>query len=168
MNEELLEEFKLILIDHLEMYPLMQPEDVYKLAYQFAFGPGHFYIDEEDAKKRIFKEARAVGDNSTDIKLVFIGNDYCRYPLMDNPVYLEMLCEEFIQTVKAGSPNNVDFEKLLIDIIGYIKELQTDFAFKDFLLFIQKMQKENFPIVSHSEKYREAYNPHYRVIKQNL
>lgn len=167
MNK-IFKEFKKSLISHLEMYPLMQPEDVYKLAFQFTYGPGHFFIDEDDARRRMFKEAEGLEAENNVIEIEAVGNGYFRYPLIDNPVYLNMIADSFIATVKAGPQNNVDFKGLLMDIISYIKDLKTDFEFKDFLLFIQKMQKENFPIVSHSEKYREAYNPHYRVIKQNL
>ena len=84
---------------------------------------------------------------------------------MDNPVYLETVLEDFINTVKMGLPNNVNFEELLNDIAGYLKDLRISFNYKDFLNLIKFMKEKGYPAISHSEKYRKAYNPHYRLIK---
>ena len=39
--EEMHEEFQTVLREHLARYPLMEPQDCAKLAYQSTFGPAH-------------------------------------------------------------------------------------------------------------------------------
>ena len=163
MNK-LFKEFKDSLIKHLEMYPLMQAEDVYKLAFQFSFGPGHFFINENEARKRIFEEAKELKCEG-EIYIETVGNGYYRYPIVDNPIYLENVLEDFINTVKMGQPNNVNFEELLNNIAGYLKDLKSSFNYDDFLNLIKITKEKGYPAISHSEKYRNAYNPHYRLIK---
>ncbi len=167
MNK-LFEEFKETLIDHLNMYPLMQAEDIYKLAYQFSFGPGHFFIDTDEARERIFIEAKGLKDDNGNINIVFVGNGYSRYPLVDNPIYLEIVLEDFIKTVKAGKPNNINFEELLNNISGYLKDLKINFKEEDYLNLIKEMKDKGYPAISHSQKYRDAYNPHYRLLRSGL
>ena len=167
MNK-LFEEFKENLIKHLKTFPLMQAEDVYKLAYQFSFGPGHFFINEDEAEKRIFSEAEGLKDDNGKINIVIVGNGYYRYPLFDNPIYLKIVLEKFIKTVKGGKPNNVDFEDLLNDISGYLKDLKINFNVEDFLALIKDMKEKGYPAISHSERYRNAYHPHYRLIKGEI
>lgn len=41
---------------HLAAYPLMRPEDAYKLAYQSEFGGGHMVTDEQESLLRIERE----------------------------------------------------------------------------------------------------------------
>lgn len=167
MNQ-LFKEFKKILIQHLEFYPLMQAEDIYKLAYQFSFGPAHFFFKSGEAERMIFEEAKGLVSEDNTIEIVEVGNGYYRYPLIDNPIYLNMVCESFIKTVKLGQSNNVDFPKLLNDISTYLKDLKIDFDYNDFIELINKMKGIDYPAISHSDKYRKAYQPHYRLIKEGL
>lgn len=50
------ESFADILAAHLAAYPLMRPEDAYKLAYQSEFGGGHMVTDEQESLLRIERE----------------------------------------------------------------------------------------------------------------
>lgn len=157
-------EFKEILIRHLEKYPLMQEEDVYKLAYQFSFGPGHFFINEEEAYKRLLNEAKEVETSKEE--LVEVGNGYYRFHLSNDNSILKTIYEAFIKTVKENKPRNVDFESLLNEISDYLKELNISFDINNFLILIKEMKEKGYPAISHSDLYRNTYHPHYRLVKK--
>ena len=157
-------EFKEILIRHLEKYPLMQEEDVYKLAYQFSFGPGHFFINEEQAYKRLLNEAKEVGASKEE--LIEVGNGYYRFHLSNDPSILKTIYEAFIKTVKENKPRNVNFESLLNEISDYLKELNISFDINNFLILIKEMKEKGYPAISHSDLYRNTYHPHYLLVKK--
>ena len=47
------EEFQTVLREHLARYPLMEPQDCAKLAYQSAFGPAHAAGDRGDVLRQL-------------------------------------------------------------------------------------------------------------------
>jgi len=156
--------FKEILIRHLEQYPLMQAEDIYKLAYQFSFGPGHFFINEEEALKRLFNEAEQV--NEKEMEIVEVGNGYYRYHLVNDETTLRKIYEAFIKTIKEGKPSNIDFESLLNEIGSYLNNLIISFDSNNFTNLTNEMKQKGYPAISHSDLYRNTYHPHYRLVKK--
>ena len=52
--------FREVLSGHRSRYPLMQPQDYGKLAYQSEFGPEHLAPDGEMARRSILEEWRSV------------------------------------------------------------------------------------------------------------
>lgn len=142
----------------------MQAEDIYKLAFQFSFGPGHFFINEEEALKRLIDEAKSLKENKEEI--VEVGNDYYRVHLLNDEAYLRRIYESFINTVKDGLTAKMDFEKLLNDISLYIKDLNISFKEEDFFSLVEFLKEKGYPALSHSEIYRNNYDPHYRLIKR--
>lgn len=65
------ESFADILAAHLAAYPLMRPEDAYKLAYQSEFGGGHMVTDEQESLLRIERDSRPPAQTWTT-------NAFCR------------------------------------------------------------------------------------------
>ena len=47
------QELLVVLKEHLDRYPKMQPQDVVKLLYQGEFGPGHMIKDPAASLKRL-------------------------------------------------------------------------------------------------------------------
>lgn len=52
---------------HFQKYPLMQAEDIYKLAYQFYFGPAHFINDKEKTYNYLINEAKECTSKKIDV-----------------------------------------------------------------------------------------------------
>lgn len=70
------ESFADILAAHLAAYPLMRPEDAYKLAYQSEFGGGHMVTDEQESLLRIERELLDAPDAPAQPEP--IGGGLCR------------------------------------------------------------------------------------------
>ena len=64
--EEMHEEFQTVLREHLARYPLMEPQDCAKLAYQSAFGPAHAAGDRGDVLRQL------LGNDCTDPEQPFV------------------------------------------------------------------------------------------------
>lgn len=50
------QEFQAVLREHLARYPLMQPQDCAKLAYQSALGPAHTLAEREQVLRGLLQE----------------------------------------------------------------------------------------------------------------
>lgn len=54
------EEFQTVLREHLARYPLMEPQDCAKLAYQSTFGPAHAAGERGDVLRQLLGECSAL------------------------------------------------------------------------------------------------------------
>ena len=71
-----------ILLQHLERYPQMEPQDAVKLIYQQEFGPGHLIRDEKKALEFLRQEMAGAGEPLPGEALYeSIGNGLCRLNL---------------------------------------------------------------------------------------
>lgn len=152
-----------ILKFHLNKYPLMQAEDIYKLAYQFYFGPAHFINDKEKAYAYLLKEAEET--NNKDIELIDVG-EYVRVSLINNEKYLLELFNAFVEFAKKSDKSIDDFIKLLDTCGEYL--INNEVLYHDFLSLLQKMEELNYPAISHSQIYKDNYHPHYRLINKEI
>lgn len=152
-----------ILKFHLNKYPLMQAEDIYKLAYQFYFGPAHFINDKEKAYAYLLKEAKET--NNKDIEVIDVG-EYVRVSLINDEKYLSELFNAFIKSAKKSDKSIDDFIKLLDTCSEYL--INNEVLYHDFLSLLQKMKELNYPAISHSQIYKDNYHPHYRLINKKF
>lgn len=144
---------------HLEMYPLMQEEDIYKLIHQSFFGPAHYIDDVNWAKKYLLTEAESCQNEMPEI--IEVGGGYYRYTLISDEKYLATLCEAFIKSANTFNENKDGFKDLVDTVAASLtnKELK-----KKFLNLAKELSTFDYPAISHSQIYRENYHPHYRVI----
>ncbi len=144
-----------IIKNHTKKYPLMTNQDVVKLIYQNEFGCGHFVKDEKSSLELIKKEFK----NRVQTENLFedIGNGYVRFyisALKDDNFDAELINRLFIF---SASKKDGTIESLLEKLEPY----KNDEYVKDYI-------KNGCPMVSHSNGYRSAYNPAYRVMKAEL
>ena len=151
-----------ILNIHFKKYPFMQAEDIYKLAYQFYFGPAHFINDKARAYNFIINEAKEC--TSKEIEVVDLW-EYARYSLINDKEYLDKLFNAFYESAKVSEKPLDGFIKILEICINYLKEKEE--VDDKFLLLLKRMEELNYPAISHSQIYRDNYNPHYRLVKKD-
>ena len=145
-----------VLNHHLNKYPLMQAEDIYKLAYQFYFGPAHFINDIDKAYSFLLEEVKQV--EQKEIEVVDVG-EYVRFHLINDKNYLSILFDAFVKSSKTSDKPITGFIKLLDTCIDYLNN-------KDLLSIKEKMKELGYPPISHSEIYKNNYYPHYRLINK--
>ena len=159
MNKPDITEFEAIVREHAMRYPLMRPQDYGKLAYQSEFGPEHMIADEQSAARYILSEWQAVASGGVPQNPEPIGNGLCRFHLTKDMFSREnaaALARLFAQSarVHTGTPEGLETR------IAILAQLPVD----GMGVWLAGWRKEGYPAVHHSEAFRGAYHPHYRVL----
>jgi len=160
-----MEELERILREHAKRYPLMQPTDAVKLIYQNEFGGGHLIRDEEACLNYLRREYAAVEKDPTAPLYEDIGNGIIRVNLAAVKAEdLERLGRAFIDSA-AKHKGTMD---RFLNKLEVLRKLTTEGVFTfdvDALnAYLSEYKAVGYPAVSHSEQYRQAYTPAYRVI----
>ena len=160
------EELKSILRDHAKRYPAMEPTDAVKLIYQNEFGGGHLIRDEEGCLNYLRREYESVEKNASVSREEYIGNGIIRINLAAvTEADLEKLGRDFIRSAATHKGNGDSFRAKL----SLLEELTAEgvFSFDSVALdaYLKEYEKMGYPAVSHSQAYRDAYRPAYRIVK---
>ena len=161
-----MEELKAILIAHAKRYPLMQPRDAVKLIYQNEFGGGHLIRDEQACLNYLRREYADLEKDPTAPLYEDIGNGIVRVNLAAvKPEDLEQLGRDFIRSAAKHKGTLDSF----LNKLEVLRMLTTEgvFAFDLDALntYLSEYKAAGYPAVSHSEQYRQAYKPAYRIIR---
>ena len=162
-----MEELKAILITHAKRYPLMQPTDAVKLIYQNEFGGGHLIRDEEACLNYLRREYADLEKDPTVPLYEDIGNGIVRVNLAAvKPEDLEQLGHDFIASA-ANHKGTLDSFLHKLKVLRMLTE-EGVFTFDTNALsaYLSEYKAAGYPAVSHSPKYREVYNPAYRIIRK--
>ena len=160
-----MEELRAILLAHAKRYPLMQPQDAVKLNNQNEFGGGHLIRDEEACLNYLRREYADLEKDPTAPLYEDIGNGIVRVNLAAvKPEDLERLGRAFIDSAAKHKGTLDSF----LNKLEVLQTLTTEgvFAFDLDALntYLSEYKAAGYPAVSHSEQYRQAYSPAYRVI----
>jgi hypothetical protein len=91
--------------------------------------------------------------------------EYARYSLINDKEYLDKLFNAFYESAIVSEKPLDGFIKILEICINYLKEKEE--IYDEFLLLLKRMEELNYPAISHSQIYRDNYNPHYRLVKKD-
>ena len=160
-----MEELKAILITHAKRYPLMQPRDAVKLIYQNEFGGGHLIRDEEACLNYLRREYADLEKDPTVALYEDIGNGIVRVNLAAiKPEDLEQLGRDFIRSAFEHIGSMDRFLKKL-DLLRHLTTAgYFSFGMIELEYYLSEYTKSGCPMVSHSEQYRQAYQPAYRIV----
>ncbi len=170
--DEALSELIIVLKRHFGSYPLMRPQDAVKLIYQNEFGGGHLITDRPACFEYLQSEyARVNASNESCFARSYatedIGNGLVRVNLHEldtRRLPLEKLCDAFI--LSAGQvKGDVQSFKLKLELL---RSLDTPFDGRELSEFLASYIERGCPMLSHSEEYRAAYRPAYRVVLKSL
>ncbi len=164
MNTEQLIE---ILCIHNQRYPRWQAQDCIKLLHQAEFGGGHLISNPEENFKRLQTEWNQQPRDLSHLFKEEIGNDFFRIYL---PSYKarggspKRLQDAFYQSTFLSSGNTEEMKKDLECLLQCGKQGCFPFSWQGLAEEIQQFEALSFPMMRHSETYREHYKPSYRVI----
>ena len=160
-----------ILSLHAQRYPAMELRDYVKLLYQSEFGPGH-PVDQEEALESLkveFAQAQKEG-YAPEYAAEAIGGGLCRSHLDPRLLTMEdlsLLSQCFARSSHPrGTPAGFWSKLGELSAMAWSGELPLDP--KELELFLDLYGSQGCPPLHHSETYREAYHPHYRVIDRDL
>ena len=160
-----MEELRQVLITHANRYPLMQPTDAVKLIYQNEFGGGHLIRDEQACMDYLRREYDKIPKDPSLPLYEKIGNGMARIQLAAvKPEALEQLGRDFIRSAAVHAGSMERFK----DKLEVLRQVTAEeiFSFDGATLesYLAEYQKAGYPMVSHSDVYREHYAPAYRVV----
>lgn len=164
-----MDDLRSILLSHISRYPDMEPTDAVKLLYQNEFGGGHLIRDEGQCLGYLRSEY-AHTLQSPDIPLAEdIGNGMVRIHLggLDAHNYsVDQLGDDFIRSARNQTGSLHSFLRKLELLRQLAKEGLLPFSSDALERYLSDYEKAGYPMVSHSEAYRSAYSPAYRVIRR--
>lgn len=158
-------ELRCILIENARRFEHMQPRDAVKLVYQSTFGPGHMIKEPEQARKRLRCEMQALSPDSQPLSEP-IGGGFVRVNLRAakrEGLSPETLGALFVQSAQeAQAAQKKELPLLLLRQLA--AEGVLPFGAGELEDFLAQYCASGCPALSHSEDYRAAYAPAYRVV----
>ncbi len=162
------QEFISSLTFHLKTYPLMEPQDVVKLCYQQAFGASHFCDSDKAALTALSKEMDECTANSNLPLLEPLDSQHHTFRLSLSAakaagISPKLLAKAFTLDSKTTPQNSLWFSQALKCLNRLAEDDFFPFNAKEMQCYLASYQQEGCPVVSHSETFHNAYQPHYRV-----
>ncbi len=152
------EGMKKLLTIHRKRYPLMTEEDIVKFAFQGMLGVGHLIDSGERAKEYLHVEMEGLEPDDTEPLTERISSEWFRLNLraalkrgLSEEEICRMLCES--ARIKPLSFTRQNVCNFCIKLDGSEKMRAA----------AEKLQNETW-LPRHSDQYREAYRPAYRVL----
>lgn len=159
-----------VLADHFRKYPRMLPQDAVKLLYQAEFGPEHLIRDGMKSLSMIEAEMASLTEPLPGESLYEpIGNGLCRWnlrPCKAKGIPAEDINRLFLETAQGVRGDYRRFRESLNMLEDMAEGDETPFEAIELDVFLIQYRDKNCPAVHHSEAYRAAYRPSYRVVYQ--
>lgn len=145
------------LIYQSQLYPESRKTDYLKMLYQAYYGPQHFFRDTDTKPVIDGIKQEAAKINRPQKPYTVLGNDMVRIDLGNRTdSEIRELAQSFIASTIVKPDHPYSFE----DCLGLLKEL-TELQ----IIKIPASPEENpDPPFSHSQEYKDLYDPHYRVM----
>ncbi len=146
---------------HWARYPLMEPRDFAKLAYQSEFGPAHMAEGPDRVLAALLAERKEAGPDPLPPEP--IGNGLCRLHItqaLSTLSELPLIGRMFTRTVASAEGTASGLSEKLDRLAALPVPGLPD--------YLESWRREGCPPVRHSEAFRKAYRPHYRVVRQDF
>ena len=154
-----------LLIRHHRTYPLMQIQDLFKFLFQSAFGCEHLVSNRDAAIAYIRREYDSLPPMSPTPPDPLDGA-YSRVHLscLQEGLTPETLGELFCRSAKTEPSGQADLLDKLQTARDLIHEGLLPFSPEEFQDMLSVWAEKSYPPVHHSDAFRAAYHPAYRVI----
>ena len=164
-----MEELKTVLMAHGARYPKLQIQDAVKLIYQNEFGGGHLIRDRERFFSMLYREYDSLTFDEGKPLTESIGNGLVRVNLCRlRREQLEPLGERFIAFSVRHQGSLPRFLEKLEVLRALTEEGVFAFGTEELEEYLEAYAKAGYPMVSHSEVYRQCYAPAYRILPEDL
>lgn len=159
-----------LLLTQISCRPAMAIQDVVKLLFQRTFGGGHLVTDTEDSLRRLRQECEDY-PVLNDGRFEFLGNGLCRLNLggiKAEGFSLETVNRLFVwSAVKIKGELSV-FEHSLAQLRALCAAGRLPYSLEELDTYLSAYRSAGYPPVGHTEEYRTAYRPAYRVVLESV
>ena len=158
---------------HLQRYPGMQLADVYKLLHQAALGAGHAVSNAADARSRLQAEVAGLASGPDEPLVDVISPDgrlarvHLR-PYIAADHDLARLADAFARTPEVCPPAPDKLVKFCACLGDLADASGIPFSRTQVAEYFDAIAAQSYPVVRHSQPFRDAYRPAYRVVAIEL
>ena len=156
---------------HLDNHPSMTSQDIAKLCYQAAHGAEHLLADRERARLYLFRELEATLPDETLPLVEPISDAVARVnlaPWKANGLSPDTLFELFVATARVSGDGTQRLDAYLQEVSVFLESEVTPVSFAAWQEFAEWYDGRGRPAVHHSDAYREAEHPAYRIVMRTL
>jgi hypothetical protein len=163
-----------LIMRHLNRYPKMEAQDIYTLIYQGAMGASYFADDAESFEERLLEEfARVEGDQEKPLwESIRPDGELVRVHmagLKGRGGKAQKLVTLSLWTVSVFRGDRDDMANGWETFSRICAEKRLSLFKQEEIETITKWAVENnYPSTRHSRTFREAYHPHYRLVKREF
>lgn len=146
---------------HAARYPAMLPQDYVKLAYQSEFGPEHMVSDLTEALEGLATEARLGLPARAPWRTEDIGSGLCRY-------FLDQSCTDAFPLLARCFAATAHRHQGTSEGLQAKLDLLASLSIPGMADYLAQYRASGCPSLHHSDAYRTAYAPHYRVLSRDF
>ena len=159
------EKTRKLLIKHYENYPKLQSDDLFKYIFQSAFGCEHLVSSEDTALEYIKREYEILFKTESSY-VEKLDGEYSRVYLscLNEGLRLETLAKLFCLSAKKEPDAGVLLKQKLEVIKVLVENGEIPLDSNDFSEKFEKWCNAGNPAIRHSDEFRTAYSPAYRVV----
>ena len=154
-----------VVLEHVNTYPKLQPQDIFKLLFQSAFGCEHLVSSFETALKYINAEYSNIC-KTEKAKIEKLDGGYKRVYLscLNQGLRAETLAKLFCLSAKTEPEGRAFLEEKLQGVNQLLAENKLPFDENLYTKSLKTWREAGYPAVHHSQVFRDEYKPAYRVI----
>ena len=159
-------DFRDYLREQAELHPAMEPQDVMKMVYQASFGAEHLLEDAQAARNYLLQEMEQVPATTGIPLFEDISEDMCRVNLgvwKGKGLPADWLFRIFVLSAGERKNGEETFMKLLEEADVAAARGWLEFTYDKWQAYKEEYLKEGIRAVHHSDAYRKAERPAYRL-----
>ena len=159
-------DFRDYLREQAELHPAMKPQDAMKMIYQASFGAEHLLEDEEAARNYLIQELEQVPATTRIPLFEDISEDMCRVNLgawKGKGLPADWLFKIFALSASEHKNGEETFVKLLEEADDAAARGWLEFTNEEWQAYKKEYLKDGIRAVHHSDSYRKAEAPAYRL-----
>lgn len=149
-------------------YPLSTVNDICKALFQSSFGCEHFIEDRNACTERIISEHASSSFSDTPM-IEELDGSYVRLSLsiIDEGMSPSTLASLFSCSARKEPHGIVALEEKLNIFMTMIEEGKTPLNREESFAYIRSWKQQHYPAISHSDVYKQAYRPSYRLVHKD-
>ena len=157
------------LLAQCRQYPALRPQDLLKALHQSVFGCGHFVTDEAAGLRLLREELTSLPAGAYSPAPEMLDGPFCRLHLRfltESGLAPRTLFRLFALSAKTPAGDAAALEEKLRCLLDLAREGLLPFSCEDTVRAVEAWRESGFPACRHSEEFRRAYAPAYRVIRR--
>ena len=153
------------ILDYLKRFPQCEEKVLVKIIYQRVFGSTHMLNNVSSAHDQLINEWAIAQSGKINEEFIPISADVIQVNLKNfkNGKELEMFFAKFIASAKEFNGTSKEYHAEIKELCDLVKKKHLPFD----TLEIKKLAETEEPL-SHSKAFKEAYKPHYRILKKSF